>query len=275
MAKDYKMFEDDNLNDKDYIIESLNQTGEHFQEMISIDSKVRTEFSSKRDEVTNKFKENYRGNFNPDKRSSIKGDKLLSGDKLVILDDKNYDRITGLMKFPTELGLSSDDYTKGIDSNIKYSLEILDIDFSTPEAEKIFDFVKQQVYKTGRYKKLQPINIQLGTISSDQFSHFISYNELGFCYDGYKLSKEKYFICANRSDRYKYLKHIDFTQMTDGSAVEVGLNIDTRFNYVYLTFKNAGEVIYIVSQRHSLDRANCSFMPNSKFKILEHSKKSI
>ena len=84
MAKDYKMFEDDNLNDKDYIIESLNQTGEHFQEMISIDSKVRTEFSSKRDEVTNKFKENYRGNFNPDKRSSIKGDKLLSGDKLEI-----------------------------------------------------------------------------------------------------------------------------------------------------------------------------------------------
>ena len=45
-------------------------------------------------------------------------------------DDKLYDAITGIMKFPQELGLVSADFTKGIDSNMKYALNnVLDIKF--------------------------------------------------------------------------------------------------------------------------------------------------
>jgi hypothetical protein len=45
-------------------------------------------------------------------------------------DDKLYDAITGVMKFPQELGLVSTDFTKGIDSNMKYALNnVLDIKF--------------------------------------------------------------------------------------------------------------------------------------------------
>ena len=36
-----------------------------------------------------------------------------------------------------------------------------------------------------------------------------------------------------------------------------------------------GEVVYMVSQRRNLNTANCSFINNKKFTILENTKKSL
>ena len=57
------------------------------------------------------------------------------------------------------------------------------------------------------------------------------------------------------------MKKIDFVKMVQ-SDVEVSLHVDSKSNYVYLVFKNEGEIIYIVSQRSNLNTANCSFINN-------------
>ena len=270
-------FEQSNITDKQHFIKEANTAlNDTFVDFEDIDTKKVNSFNAARKLATANMVRNefgFKGHF----KSAARGDKKMVrvDGKSSIGDDKLYDAITGLMKFPKDLGLVSTDFTKGIDSNIKYALNnVLDIKFYSDDTKSVYDNLRKEVYRKGSNKGLQATDVTLGTISSENFTHFISYNEIGFAYQELELTQEKFFICANVKENYKYMKKIDFTTMTQGD-VEVSLHVDTKFNYVYLTFKNEGEVVYMVSQRHSLNKANCSFINNKKFTILENTKKPL
>jgi hypothetical protein len=277
MLKDFQIFEKDNLLDKYFFINSINDYSEYkYTNIINIDTKEKY-FNDKRIEITNQYKLNNDliiKKLNINYKSSIKGDKLLISDKCSILDDKNYDKISGLMKFPDKFGISSEDYTKGIDSNIKYTFSILNINFYNDNSEKIYKELIDKCFDKSDYELL-PINIKLGTISKDHFIHIISFNELGFGYELLNLNKDKYFICADKSKNIKYIKKIDFNNITSSDEIEVSLYIDEITLYIYLLFIDNNEVIYIVSQRKNFERANCSFIINKRFEFLENSIKNI
>lgn len=278
-------FEQSNITDKQHFITEANTAlNDTFVDFEDIDTKKVNSFNAQRKLATANMARNeygFKGHF----KSAARGDKKMVrvDGKSSVGDDKLYDAITGVMKFPQELGLLSTDFTKGIDSNMKYALNnVLDIKFYSDDTKLVYENLRKDVYRKGSNKILQAKDVALGTISSENFTHFISYNEIGFAYQELELVQEKFFICANITDRknikssanYKYMKKIDFTTMTQGD-VEVSLHVDTKFNYVYLTFKNEGEVVYIVSQRKNLNTANCSFINNKKFTILENTKKSL
>lgn len=268
-------FEQSNITDKQHFITEANTAlNDTFVDFEDIDTKKVNSFNAQRKLATANMLRNeygFKGHF----KSAARGDKKMVrvDGKSSVGDDKLYDAITGIMKFPQELGLVSADFTKGIDSNMKYALNnVLDIKFYSDDTKSIYENLRKEVYRKGSNKGLQATDVVLGTISSENFTHFISYNEIGFAYQELELTQEKFFICANVKENYKYMKKIDFVTMTQGD-VEVSLHVDTKFNYVYLTFKNEGEVVYMVSQRRNLNTANCSFINNKKFTILENTKK--
>lgn len=270
-------FEQSNILDKAHFINEANSYfNDIFVDIEDIDTKKINKFNADRKKAAANMPKNEFG-FRCHFKSAARGDKKLirSNGLSSVGDDKFYDAISGLMKFPKELGLNSIDFTKGIDSNLKYALNnVLDINFFNVEAKQTYDSLRQKVYQKGSKSNLDAINIKLGTISSENFAHFISYNEIGFAYQELNLEQEKFFICANVKEGYKYMKKIDFKSMTNGD-VTVSLYIDSVSHYVYLVFENNNEVVYIVSQRSNLDTANCSFINNSKFTIIENSKKPL
>jgi hypothetical protein len=279
-------FEQSNITDKQHFITETNTAlNENFVDFEDIDTKKVNSFNAQRKLATTNMLRNeygFKGHF----KSAARGDKKMVrvDGKSSVGDDKLYDAITGVMKFPQELGLVSADFTKGIDSNMKYALNnVLDIKFYSDDTKSVYENLRKEVYRKGSNKGLQATDVVvLGTISSENFTHFISYNEIGFAYQELELVQEKFFICANITDRknikssanYKYMKKIDFTTMTQGD-VEVSLHVDSKFNYVYLVFRNQGDIVYIVSQRKNLNTANCSFINNKKFTILKNTKKSL
>jgi len=270
-------FEQSNINDKQHFITEANTyLNDTFVDFEDIDTKKVNTFNAARKLATANMPKNefgFKGHF----KSAARGDKKMVrvDGKSSVGDDKLYDAITGIMKFPQELGLVSSDFTKGIDSNMKYALNnVLDINFVSEQTKSVYDNLRKEVYRKSSNKGLQATDVVLGTITSENFTHFISYNEIGFAYEELNLAQEKFFICANVKENYKYMKKIDFVTMTQGD-VEVSLHIDSKFNYVYLVFKNQGEVVYMVSQRHNLNTANCSFINNKKFTIIENTKKPL
>jgi hypothetical protein len=270
-------FEQSNIKDKLHFIKEVNsELNDTFVDFEDIDTKKVNSFNAARKLATANIGKNEFG-FRCNWKSAVRGDKKMVrvDGKSSVGDDKLYDAIDSRMKFPKELGLTSTDFTKGIDSNIKYSLNnILDINFISDDAKSVYDNLRKEVYRKGSNKSLNATDVILGTITSENFTHFISYNEIGFAYQELNLAQEKFFICANVKENYKYMKKIDFVKMVQ-SDVEVSLHVDSKSNYVYLVFKNEGEIIYIVSQRSNLNTANCSFINNKKFTILESSKKPL
>lgn len=270
-------FEQSNIKDKLHFIKEVNsELNDTFVDFEDIDTKKVNSFNAARKLATANIGKNEFG-FRCNWKSAVRGDKKMVrvDGKSSVGDDKLYDAIDSRMKFPKELGLTSTDFTKGIDSNIKYSLNnILDINFISDGAKSVYDNLRKEVYRKGSNKSLNATDVVLGTITSENFTHFISYNEIGFAYQELNLAQEKFFICANVKENYKYMKKIDFVKMVQ-SDVEVSLHVDSKSNYVYLVFKNEGEIIYIVSQRSNLNTANCSFINNKKFTILESSKKPL
>lgn len=285
--KNYEKFEIENLKDMPFFIEKLNEDGNRkYINAISIDSKKN---SAK--ELRINLKENFLNkieigekiwlvNYKVDVRSLLRGDKLLtSNEGVTIIDDKDYEKISTKFKFPSNYGLDINKYMKGFDSNVRYTLALLNIDFYSEEAKDIYRKLSDKMLSSNKnyFEIEEPKNIKLGTISKEHFTHIISSNEIGLGYEDtstIKILKEKNFICADKVNNLKYIKNINFEKMTQ-SNVEVVLFIDPVHNYVFLLFIEDNEVIYILSQRNKLYLNNCSYILRSKMTILENTKKPL
>ncbi len=178
-------FEQSNITDKQHFITEANTAlNDTFVDFEDIDTKKINSFNAQRKLATANMLRNeygFKGHF----KSAARGDKKMVrvDGKSSIGDDKLYDAITGIMKFPQELGLVSADFTKGIDSNMKYALNnVLDIKFYSDDTKSVYENLRKEVYRKGSNKGLQATDVTLGTISSENFTHFISYNEIGFAY---------------------------------------------------------------------------------------------
>lgn len=264
--KEYEEFELDNINDSDWIISSLNLSKE--TKIENIDSKNK-HFKEYRETINNQFKEE--NNFSlitPRHESVLRGDFLI--ERNTVGDSKNYCNIQTKFKFPSFLDIKS--HIKGIDSNIKYTLEIMiDIIFSSNETKALYEKYISDLKNKNIYTSKDETSItRIGTITKDMFIHVICSNELGNGYKLMNLEKKKVFIVNNKKGQ-KYIKVIDFTTMVNSDVINVDFYISEK-GYSYLLFKDNDEVVYIISQRNKQTN-NCSFIPESKITLIEESRK--
>lgn len=162
-------FEQSNITDKQHFITEANTVlNDTFVDFEDIDTKKVNSFNAARKLATANMTRNeygFKGHF----KSAARGDKKMvrANGKSSVGDDKLYDAITGIMKFPQELGLSSVNFTKGIDSNMKYALNnVLEINFISDDTKSTYENLRKEVYRKGSNKGLQAKDVVLGTISS-------------------------------------------------------------------------------------------------------------
>jgi len=288
----YEKFEIDNLIDSPFFIEKLNEnkSDKTYIDIISIDSKkaktnnvIRELRASLKENFLNKIKtgeKNWLVDYSINVNSLLRGDKLLRADDgtTSTMDDKDYEKISSRFKFPSNYGLDINQYMKGIDSNVRYTLALLDINFYSDETKEIYKNLSDKMLAANKksFEIQQPINTKLGTISKEHFTHIICSNEIGLGYEDSSINilKEKNFICADKQNKQKYMKNVNFENMVDGD-VEVILFVDPVHKYVFLLFSDKDEVVYVLSQRAKLFQNNCSFILRSKTTIIENTRKPL
>lgn len=174
--------------------------------------------------------------------SSKKGDFALPSS---IIDNKDYEKINGLMKFPEIFNLN--DYIKGVDSNIKY-LKLANIDEITNIINKIFNNSIDGYTKPTLITK----------IKNDKFINIVKIFEFGFAYDSANI-ENKYFINKNGNHKIKKLNLIDHIDID----VDVYFWISPETGYMYFLFYEDDKCTYILSERNNF-KSNCSFIHKDK-----------
>lgn len=192
--------------------------------------------------------------------SCLKGDIQIDTEegKKVILEVKSYNKVLPNFKFPKlpnntcYKSLKSSDFIKTSDSNIRYTLELLENKYKL-EIEK----------KVNELKKGDTETI---SINKEQFIDIVSINELGLgYYVDEKISQEKVFI-SKYNDK-KIVKCLDISKIIEDSENISLMLYKSKDEYIYLLFLHKNEIIYILSRRDN-GKANCAFILNDKLKEL-------
>jgi hypothetical protein len=268
--KSGKDFQREVLNDPEWVKEHGDV--DKFED---IDSKVNTEYSSKRKEKTSLINKNRSGKYQYDSRSALKGDTLMyKGKKKIVSEYKNYDSVRSLFKPPSIYDMSK--FMKTNDSNIRYASE-QKLDFISNDTKNYYDNFFNQIFNGPKIHTLETTNepIPIGFLDYDSFLELICSIELGFAYKEFGVEKMKNFVCLDNTNK-KYMKDLDLTKVINkGDIVKLSIWIDPTTRYSYLIYTCNDEPIYILSQRKNVAKANCAFIPNSKFVVNEKSRKSI
>lgn len=207
--------------------------------------------------------------------SALRGD-ILCNILGIIIDIKNYGSVQNTMKLKD---FNPEDYIKGYDSNIKYSLfyKSSNFDFVDDHAinfDQLRDFLLSKTKDIEWFRnEFQPKFKNLTTIaymSPTNFADFFCFNECGFAWDYSGVKPIKGFF-SKVGDTVEF-KVIDFTEIKS-SFIEVKMIIDDK-GYVFINFYDGDECVYIISQRGWNEQrskrfgSNCSFIKKSAMTLV-------
>jgi len=196
--------------------------------------------------------------------SALRGD-IVDEDKKIIYDIKNYDKIKGQFKFPSDEVLSSDGFIKGIDSNIKYALfyflnkfynkdleDLKNYFFSKSKNETLFDQI------SNKYKNRTAVS----QMDKKNFIDLFLFMELGFGWNIKGVKPIKRFISQVDNTNIIENKEVNLYESLSNDKIDVQIKIEKDYTYLY--FLQNENCIYIIS--HRKDKANCSFINRNYLK---------
>lgn len=275
-GKQFQEFIDNLLKNNPGFRKNLIKENASYDEFYDIDCKEKDNASgSMRKELTAKFLQDHNPMPGGDFRSSIRGDifyKSYMHNSKMIIDVKNYASSQGMMKLPE---LDKNDYIKGIDSNLKYplfyELGLFDfIDDCKTDFENLRDFYFSdkniEKFKI-TFKSKYDENKTVAYMNPSNFNEFFCFMENGFAwrYSG-AMAAKGFFSKVEDTIEFKI---IDFQKSIKSSMVEVKMKINDK-GYVYISFYDGNDCIYIISQRGWNEdfKSNCSFINKNCMELI-------